>query len=224
MRITSLFLLLPALFILGCSTTRAPRAGQVAYSGFLQDYSQLETGRKNFPLHSYVKPGLSLKAYDTLIIEEPTLILSEESVKKIANADLSALLAAAKRTGRENLRPAIHVTDKAGPHTLRVRWAIIELAPASKLNVVSGLIPQARTASLILSKGTDTHLFVGKIAVEAEVLDSQTGEVLMAGVDTRVGSNAVQNIGSTWGDVEDAFEFWAKRFVNNLQSFGMPTK
>lgn len=221
---SAFFCVLISILVTGCSTTRAPKASSIEYSAFLSNYSQLETGRNNYPLYSYVKPGLSLAGYNQIIIETPTLILSEDSLKKIQQANLETVLGFAHAAGRDTLRPALAVTDTAGPGTLRIRWAITELTPASKMNVVSGLIPQARTASLILSKGTDTHLFVGKIAIEAEVQDSQTGEVLMAGVDTRVGSNAIQNVGSTWGDVEDAFNYWAKRFVNNLQDLGIQTK
>jgi hypothetical protein len=61
---------------------------------------------------------------------------------------------------------------------------------------------------------------VGRVSVEGEILDSQTGETLIAVVDARVGSNAVQNVGSTWADVEDAFKLWARRLTKILRALG----
>ena len=53
------------------------------------------------------------------------------------------------------------------------------------------------------------------------MLDSVTGERLGAAVDRRVGANAITHIGSTWSDVEAAFEFWIDRMARRLRQLGM---
>ncbi|NJM55053.1 MAG: DUF3313 domain-containing protein [Verrucomicrobiae bacterium] len=207
------------ILLCGCSSTTAPSRDAIQFSGFLGDYDQLETGRENLAVYSYLKPGLSLAEYTEIIFDDPEILLSDETRQGISNEDLSAVLAFAENS-IGSIEEIVQVTSDPGPRVLRVRWAITDLKPASKANVVTGLVPQARALSTVLGKGTGTYLFVGRIGIEAEVIDSVTGERLMAAVDTRVGANAIDNVGSTWGDVEDAFEFWADRFADNLARLG----
>lgn len=210
------------LVLCGCSTTTAPSAQSVEFSGFLGDYKGLETGGPDSAVYFYAKPGLSLADYTRVIIEDPEILLSEETLEDIEDEDIATVVAFAKQAG-ESFQEVIPVTEEPGPGVLRVRWAITDLKPASKANIATGLLLPARVVSKALKVGTGTYLFVGQIGVEAEVVDSVTGERLIAGVDTRVGANAIGNVGSTWGDVEDAFDLWADRFASNLTRFGFST-
>jgi hypothetical protein len=219
MKAPNLYILSIVTLLCACSTTTAPKAESVQFSGFLGNYDGLQAGGENLALHSYMKPGLSLAGYSHIMFDEPEFLLSEETRQKTDDEDLAAVLAIAEKS-MEGFRGVVQVAEEPGPGVLRVRWAITDLKPASKGNIVTGLIPQARMVSTVLGKGTDTHLFVGKIGIEAEVVDSVSGERLIAGVDTRVGANAIRNVGSTWGDVEDAFKFWTKRFAGNLSRLG----
>ena len=69
-----------------------------------------------------------------------------------------------------------------------------------------------------------SHAFVGDVTVEVEALDSLSGRRLGAAVDRRAGASAVRNTGSTWADVEDAFDLWAGRWTNRLIEFGLRPK
>lgn len=209
------------LVLCGCSTTTALRAESVQFSGFLGSYDELTAGGENLALHAYVKPGLSFAEYSQIMFDDPEVLLSDETRQKVDEEDIAAVLAIAAKA-KESFREVIEVTNLPGPGTLPVRWAITDLRPASKANIVTGLVPQARLVTTALGKGTDTYFFVGRIGVEAEVVDSVTGERLIAGVDTRIGANAIGNVGSTWSDVEDAFAFWADRFAHNLIRLGFP--
>ena len=62
----------------------------------------------------------------------------------------------------------------------------------------------------------DTQIFVGTAGIEAEILDSVTGERLAAAVDERAGSKALKGSTSTWSDVKDAFDYWAERLKVRL--------
>lgn len=219
MKPSHLFIFPVILIVCSCATTTSPSADSVQFSGFLGDYEALEPGGEHLALYSYVKPKLSLAEYSQIMFEDPEVVLSDETVQNIDTDEIAAVLALAEKS-RGRFQKVLTVTDQPGPGVLRVRWAITDLKPASKANVVTGLVPQARLASLVLGKGTGTYLFVGKIGIEAEVLDSVSGERLIAGVDTRIGANAIRNVGSTWGDVEDAFHFWADRLANNLIRLG----
>jgi len=193
----------------------------VEFSGSLGEYDGLVTGGPDSALYRYTKPGLSLAEYTQVIIEEPEILLSDETLQRIDDDDISTVMAFAKQAG-ESLQEVIPVTEEPGPGVLRLRWAITDLKPASKANLATGLLIPGRVISKALEQGTGTYLFVGQIGIEAELVDSVTGERLMAKVDTRVGANAISNVGSTWGDVEDAFDLWADRFADNLIRLGFP--
>jgi hypothetical protein len=53
--------------------------------------------------------------------------------------------------------------------------------------------------------------------VEAELLDSLTGERLAAAVDRRVGQTRVRTGAGTWEDVEESFDHWSEMLAARLQ-------
>jgi hypothetical protein len=56
---------------------------------------------------------------------------------------------------------------------------------------------------------TDKPTFVGGVQGEVKVSDSQTGEVLVAVIDRRVGGKALRKGVDNWADVKNAMDFWA---------------
>jgi hypothetical protein len=63
---------------------------------------------------------------------------------------------------------------------------------------------------------TDTQVFVGSCAIEAEITDSLTHYRLAAGVDERAGTKAIRGGIGKWSDAEEAFDYWAKRIAQRL--------
>jgi hypothetical protein len=208
------------LCLLGCSTTATPRTSSLKFSGFLEDYGELDEVDGSEALYLYSKPYLNLDEYSKLLIREPVLMLTEETLDEIGTEQLEKLLTRLYDKNRPVLERRVEMVDVAGPGTIELRWAITELEPSSKLNVLTGVIPPARMTSLILREGGDVHLFLGKVSLEGEILDATTGERLAAAVLRRVGNNAIQNVGSTWGDIEDAFSHWTELFITKLEQYG----
>ncbi len=217
---------LVSLLLFGCGATKEAREGDITNSGFLQDYSLLEEGVEGTGVKTWIKPGASLEGYDKLLLERAELWISEKSRREIGEGDLANLLGYFRRIVETEFGGLWPIVDSPGPGVLKVRVAITELAPANPyLNSITGIVPQGRTISKLVELTTGTSLFVGSIMAEAEILDSVTGELLAAGIDHRVGANTISNVGSTWGDVEDAYKFWARRIARNFQRYGMqPSK
>lgn len=210
------------LLLFSCGATKQAREGDITNSGFLQDYSLLEEGVEGTGVKTWIKPGASLEGYDKLLLKQAELWISEESRRKIGEEDLANLLGYFRSTVETELGALWPIVDSPGPGVLEIRVAITELAPANPyLNSITGIVPQGRQLSKLVELATGTTLFVGSIMAEAEVLDSVTGDRLAAGVDRRVGANTISNVGSTWGDVEDAYKFWARRIARNFQRYGM---
>lgn len=105
-----------------------------------------------------------------------------------------------------------------GPDTIQVTVALTKVNESNVIpDVVSTIVPQARLLSNVVSFATQKPMFVGEAAVESRLTDSQTGRILAAGVDQRVGNRKLtSNSLSSWGDVENIMKFWAQRATYNL--------
>jgi len=82
------------------------------------------------------------------------------------------------------------------------------------LDVVS-TIPAPMNAlalgSMLKNVATGKPAFKGEAVIEAKVTDSQTGEVLRAGVDRRVGGKKLSAESfNSWADVYESLRYWAE--------------
>ncbi len=106
-----------------------------------------------------------------------------------------------------------------GPGVMVVRAAITDVVPTRPLLNLATSVPPARGASMAKRVITGTHLFVGRVSIEAEVLDSVTGERLVAYVDRAAGGkmNPVRGL-TTWGQVKAALDDWAAKLRQGLDT------
>ena len=60
--------------------------------------------------------------------------------------------------------------------------------------------------------------FAGEITIEFTVRDAQTGALLLAGTDRRVGGQNLFNkqVFNSWGDVQNSLEFWTEQSAYQL--------
>jgi len=80
------------------------------------------------------------------------------------------------------------------------------------MDVVSTVVPQARALSTLKGLATGKPAFVGEASVEAKISDAQTGKIIAAAVDRRVGGKTLEaEAFDTWGDVNEILEYWAKQ-------------
>ena len=63
--------------------------------------------------------------------------------------------------------------------------------------------------SEVKNLATGTQAFVGRAAIEVEMLDGLTNRRVIAAVDERAGTRRLRGEGGTWGDVKEAFDTWA---------------
>ena len=84
------------------------------------------------------------------------------------------------------------MVDKPGPSTPRVQVAMTHLEESWPMLDVGSSIPAPMNAlaagSLLKRVATGKPAFKGEAVIEAKVMDAQTGEVLRAIVDRRVGT------------------------------------
>lgn len=196
-----------ALAIVSCSSQTDP-------TGFLKDYSKLETG-PFFADLAWVSPSANFSQYDSVIID-PIYMLGERAAK--LPADERNNLATYLHNGFvKRMSQRMRIVDTPGPKTLRLRLAIADIDAASpKINTVTTIVPVGRLLSETQRLTTGTQKFAGSAVMEAEFLDASTGTVLAAGVDRKFGKKRIRTSTTKWGEVEKIFDTWAVEMTNNL--------
>jgi len=203
----------------GCAATE--QTGKPQITGFLGDYSQLREGEKGEALLVYLETRSLVvgtwKRYDQMLID-PITIWYRETASGIPAEEAQQLADHLDAALRQQLAKDYTLVDQPGSGVLRLRVAITEMKGAKKaLNVTSSVLPPMRLMSAVKKVTTGTHAFVGRAGIEAEILDSMTGERLAAAVDHRVGTKRIKGSASTWGQVQAAFDYWAERLRIRLE-------
>lgn len=207
-----------ASFIFGCATTE-----QVPYareSGFLGDYSKLHRGKSGQAEFVYRDLSADFSKYQKIIIDPVQLWAAEDedsTLSKLSREDQQLLVDYLYVALSDSLKRDYVVVDEPGSDVMRMRCAITEARAESPVrDLVSTLCPYGLGISYAKRIVTGTHSGVGVVSIEGEVVDSLTNQRLGAVVDRRAGTKTVMGGFTRWGDVQDAFNFWARRIQTNL--------
>ncbi|SFI17469.1 DUF3313 domain-containing protein [Nitrosomonas sp. Nm34] len=205
-----------AAMLTACATTeQAGGFGKAEPSGFLNDYSMLHpaANETEASLVYFTPDKTKFKSYTKILLEPVQVWRGEKSsAKNIDMEDANHLSQFLWSRVDEELRKDYTMVQQPGPGVLRVRIGITE---AGKGIPVLDNVTAMHPGSLIVSKGkkalSGTESLVGKSSIEMEATDSQTGELLGAGVDRRGGGKYAWKSLNRWEDVEQAFTYWAKK-------------
>jgi len=180
----------------GC---RATKTG-ITPSGFLGDYGNLE--REPDGALMYRAPGLDLSRYDRILLEPVQLFAGLDSTfRDLEGDELDLLQESFWNTIYNALEPDYQVVEDPGPGVLRVRVAI------TGARKVRDILPIRKSVG-------DTYMLIGVLDMEAELLDSQSGERLAAIVDSQSRSSKV----TSFGEADEVFGTWARRFRARLDA------
>ena len=206
-----------------CATTYSVR--HVKTSGFLGDYSQLRPGGADEPVLVYRRSAAG-PGYAKLLIDPVVAYAGPGSrLHKLSTEDRQALLDYFHAALREQLGQDFALAETAGPGTLRMRVALTD-ARGSKilLDTLSTVVPVGLAISALQRVALGQTATSGRATIEAEVLDSQTGERRVALVDGRAGRKVTGRFDKwkKWQDVRDACDFWSGRLRAELARQGVP--
>ena len=221
-------LLALAFAVASCAASRG-RRGEVPESGFLRDYSQLESS-KDWPAREvYFNPNAQWSRYDSIHIDSVTL-WSDEATDKLNAEDRQMLTDTLYKALHEKLSEFFEIVDTPGPNTIRIRAALTQ-AKGSKpvLRTLTSIHPGTLLLGAAVGLSLDTANSVGTATAEFEVLDAATNERMAAMVDQRAGTKvffliAPKRTFTKWGDVTAVDEYWAERAVIVLLKKGVPPK
>ena len=205
MKKTSLLMLLAIGIMViqcGCGAQRAQR------TGFLSDYSKLkpysDVSYRNIPSQATIR-RYSKFIIDPIVVHFHTgsKAIEERTKGKIAEQDITDL----KNYMHDAIVKAISdrygIAYRPGPGVARVRIALTDL---KKANVLMNIHP----GSKLLGSG------LGGASLEAEWVDSETGEQIAALVESQLGDRLSLDGFSEWGDAKAIMDRWAKRFRQRL--------
>jgi hypothetical protein len=202
-------LIIVFLAVTGCARTYQAR--HVETTDFLDDYSMLKEGREDGALLSYWKKGVNWAAYKKIILEPVIIKKTKDSeLNEMTQADGFRLRELLDYRMQEALKQGFKLVNKPGADTLVVQFAITDVATSTVLfDMFSSLYPSARVLSGLKRLVTGTESFVGKASIEGKIIDSATGDLLMASADARAGGKTLVGSTDEWDDIEQAYKFWA---------------
>jgi len=184
---------------MGCASSRT------AFSGFLGDYSGLRANPDLDDALAYQSATRSLKDYDKFMID-PVIIHFAPNAKGTAidPAKVMKLTDYAHEKLTELLSVRYQVVSAAGPGVLRLRVALTDIKKT---------IP-----ALNIHPGTKlSGVGLGGASMEAEAIDSQSGERVLAVVDSGKGSFMAIKAGlDPLGHAKEVIRKWADRFVKRV--------
>jgi hypothetical protein len=204
----------------GCASSS--RARNVQPSDFLGDSAKLlKKGTRSDFLLVYRNPNVPLLSYDKVILEPVKLWAPKGTETKLPPdqlADLQKLVDSFDHTLREKLAKDYTLVDAPAPGAMRIEVAVVNGRKAnSTLRVAKTIAPYAGSADTLWTFATGKPAFTGEASLEFMIHDTQTGELLAAGADRRVGGNQLGKATvKDWGDVENILTYWSDEAVYAL--------
>jgi len=192
-------------------------AAEQKQSGFLKGYyEKLKEGPEGGAKQRWLKPGVDFSKYKKLMIDSVTfypaqdqknIAISGEQIKELTEAFNDAMV-----TTMNNAYPLV---SEPGPDVMRVRMAVTNIKTSNPvIGAVSSVMPPALAISIVKKGATGSWTGSGSISAESMVMDSVSGEVIAAAVDTQ--SAGFTERYSKLGSAKDAFMFWAVRIKTSL--------
>ena len=186
-------------------------------SGFLDDYSLLHEGGAGELHLVYRNPKADWHAYNAVLLEPVTLWRSgRRSLQPVPEEDLLRLVTDFQHAVRTHLEKDFRFVDQPGPGVMRIRLGITDARASDPvLDVLTashgtGRPHPAGSGAL----DPETRRFLESAVIEGEIRDSQTNVLLAEGVDRR---RREVPASETWGQVDQAFDFWAERMSAKLE-------
>jgi len=190
------------------------------HSAFIDGKLELSPVPDKKGAYRYIKPDLDLKKYTKIIIEPVEVWLHPDSEYKGIEPDtVKAMADSFAQILVNELEPEYGAVGQVGDDTLVVRLAIMGLKTKKKKRGLLGYIPVALVVSALNTDALERVSLIDA-GIEAEILDSVTGERLAVLVDTGIRTPEAEKGGKklSWKDIEMSLRFYAKRFKAQLDA------
>lgn len=204
-------------FLAGCAATQQAR--DVEPSGFLgQDFAMLQEGEEDEALLEYVDADAPWSTYHSIKLDPVTIWTGDDSVfEDFSQADRQTLADTFYTLVNDALAQDFQMVDQLGPGVLRVQVAISDAETSNPtMDTISTVLPQGLVLSQAFGLMTGKPGFVGEASAEVRVTDGESGALVGAAVDRRVGGKSITGSTDSWDDVRQAYRYWAERLRYRL--------
>ena len=182
------------------------------YSGWMKDYSDLAefktaTGGTSM---RWISPSLKKGQYSSVMIDPITYYPAPPANSQVPVKTINALPTYLVQQMRKELGSNIQIVQKPGPGVLRLRAAITGVDTPTKGLQVYEVIPVALIfAGVSTATGMRDHNTL--VYLEAQLIDSQSGDLLAKAVRKGIGENIANNKEEmTLDDAKPVLDSWAK--------------
>ncbi|BCA54500.1 lipoprotein [Nitrospira sp. KM1] len=211
-RIQTTILIVLLSFAGGCSSTY--EAKHVQPSGFLKAYhAQLNARSVGSGIRDYKNPDVDWSSYRKVILR-PVHIWEgfSSQLPQDQREELQKLADSLHDTLYLKLFRDFEVVEQPAPDTMLIQVAITHaekswVAPA----LLSKVSLELQVLNTIWTYFSGKPAFAGEVTVEFTAQDSQTGALLVAGADRRVGGQNLfdREVLNSWGDAKNSLHFWS---------------
>lgn len=193
--------------------------GEDQYSGYLEDYSQLQNTRdtKGDAVLRYVSPRLTSQNYKKIMVDPVQYFPEPQATEKVSAEVLKQIKEYANYALRREIGKKIQVVDQPGPDTVRMKVALTAVGKSAE-----GLKPyQYVPVALVLTgarAAAGGHPEQATVFLEAEMTDSVNGDRLAIAVRSGTGERVakVRDSGSpvTLDSVKPLLDMWAEAYAD----------
>ncbi len=200
----------------GCAETYQVK-GQDIKTGFLVDvYPLLQPGKEGEANLVYMNPKARWRNYDKIMLDAVSVWLGKDSEAHdtgvIPPDDVRALANSFYKKLSDELSKDYTLVQSSGPDVMRLSVTLTDVEHGMPLlDTISTVVPMAHVVSGAKKVAAGTHSFVGQASVEMRLVDSQSGELLAAGIDRRAGGKILGKGTGFWRDVENVFDYWSAK-------------
>ena len=200
-----------------------PVLAQEQFSGFLDNYEQLEPAEDVWLNYVYTGPDFRPKVAGTtaFMLEQPEIFIAPDSKYKGMKPDDMKMLADSLRAVfGETLAEEYQIAASPGPNTLIFRMALTNVHMKKKGRGLLGYTPVGFVASVAkkaLMNDFVDNIMLTEVVWEAEILDSQTGErygALIIGLGDKENKKEF----TSWDQLMGALEVGAQRVVCRIDN------
>ena len=200
------------------------RDEQLQYSGFLENYDDFKILNPETNAEVWIKPphqDLSLlKDYKAIVFSPIEIWMhSATDYQGIDPNELKLITDYFLEQLEINLGKNFEIVQKSGPNVMNLRIAITGVRKGKPHKEVYDFIPVKLVwdaGNSVYRKATGKHLDVYEAQVEMEILDTQSGERLVAAIDKHGVEDTTEEGEDTWAPLKEVIDYWAEIISRRL--------
>ncbi|MBX9913196.1 MAG: DUF3313 domain-containing protein [Pseudomonadaceae bacterium] len=236
----TLVLSIAVVALAGCASTAQPGKStslgeDLQASGFLQDtYPLMTAGQDGEALRIYRNPKFAspaVFAQYTKVLLQPVQLYARpgSELHALTPADSAAIAKKFDSLLHAQLSKDYQLVSQPGPNTLEVAVAVVDAGASDSAMEAMSYVPiplGLPGAKMAIMQGTAHTVgkppFAGKVSIEGKLSDAQTGELIAAQIDVRVGARHPiiglfeSDTYDSWADVDEAGRYWVERLSYRL--------